>query len=67
MGKGINCTNAGILLSVYYWVLYITCDFSGERESVAARESAVGRSSDRPTLALPHFRAPPLKRTPDDS
>ena len=45
----------------------LTCDLAGffflggggggDRESVAARESA--------TLALPHFRAPPKKRTPD--
>ena len=41
-------------------IMKVTCDpalfFSGERESVAAREL---------TLALPHFRAPPKKRTPD--
>ena len=46
----------------------LTCDqaffFSGERESVAARE-LVSPFSRPPTLALPHFRAPPKKRTPD--
>ena len=47
----------------------LTCDqaffFSGERESVAARESEVGRGRPPPLAWLPRSRAPTKKRTPD--
>ena len=47
----------------------LTCDqaffYSRERASVAATREAAVFLSRPPTRALPHFRAPPKKRTPD--